>query len=415
MKRTVFRIECRYSTSIRYLIVLFLGLVAVAPHAAAVERQRSLSEKEQRLVHEAQQILAKKQYGKAQQILSAYLEKHPEGVHYLVPFTLGNALAMGGDAPAALDHYKTAAAIHPNDHAIWQNMGKLYYDLQQYDEAGLSLARAHELEKPPAPSTAYQAAVAFIMAEKPAKARTLLEPLVKKTGSTPEPEWVDALLKVYLDLGMDGKALNLTGDLLGKTGHRPHTWQILAHLYMKRKAYGKAAAALEIYAALTPMDEEKTRLLGDLYRMAGVPLKAAQTYENLLSVNGSAAIYEKSAAAYLAAFRKDKAVEVLRRGIKLKATPNMWWALGSIHYEAGRYDHAYQAFEQCARFDSKNAKAQLMMGYCALQMDRLSTAEAAFSQAARHQRQRGEAQKRLQEIKKMRIALKKEVGKESVQ
>lgn len=383
------------------LVILAMAVAAICSPAAAGDNPKVLTRSEQRVVHQAQKAIAKEQYAKARQMLSAYIKKCSGSVHYLLEFTLGNALAMEGNAQGAVAHYQAATTIHPGDSAVWHNMGKAYYDMKHFARAGHSLVKAHELEDPPSPATAYQAAVAFIMAEKPDTARPLLEKLVSSEGGQPKAAWLDALLKVYLDLGLTDKALGLTRDLLGKAGHRPHLWQILAHIHMSRKEYLKAAAALEIYASLAPMDAEKTGLLGDLYMMAGVPMKAAQKFEALLIQKPSASVYEKIATAYLAAFRKDKAVEALERGIDMKASGTMWWNLASVHYEEGRFDKAYEAFGQCARHGSKTADAHLMMGYSALQANRLLAAESAFSQAARHPAKRVEAEKMRQHIKQI--------------
>lgn len=379
-------------------VVLTLLSVDTAP-AAAQSKPESLKPSEHTVVYQARKAIDKKQYGAARKMLAAYVAKQTGKVHYLVHFTLANALTMEGDALAAIEHYRAAVLRYPDDAAVWQNMAKAYYDLEQYAAAGRSLVNAHALQKPPSASTAYQAAVAFILAKKPDLARPILEALVAGAPTTPEPEWLEALLKVYLDLDMGSKALDLTHGLLRKAGDRPQYWQVLARLHMDREAYPEAAAAMEIYMSLTPPELKKMRLLGDLYRMAQVPLKAAEQYEKVLGQAPNASDYEKAASAYIAAHRPEKAIDVLQAGTRHQATSRLLMMLAGIYYEKGLFEKAYQVLEQCLRSDPQNAAARLMMGYCALQLNRLKDAEAAFAQAARHPRQRAEANRMLAAIK----------------
>ena len=92
----------------------------------------------------------------------------------------------------------------------------------------------------------------------------------------------------------------------------------------------------------------------------------------------------------------------------------MWWLLAGVFYEKAAYDHAYQAYEHYTRANPQPARAHLMMGYCALQMDRLQDAESAFAKAARFPRQRREASQMLAEIDKLQVASTKEVTNDVV-
>jgi tetratricopeptide (TPR) repeat protein len=358
----------------------------------------SLTAGEQRTLFQAQQAISAKDYAAAETILTGHLKSNSGAAQYLLFFSLGNALAMSGKNAEALEEYRNAVRSYPGDAAVWQNMGKIYYELQQYARAGESLARAYALSTPPSSSTGYQAAVAYILAGRPESARPILEGLSTEDPGVSRSDWVEALLKVYLDLGQRGKALVFVRQQLPYLGNAAKLWQLMARLYIDNGEYGNAAAALEVKLSLQPGDREDRRLLGDLYLMAKVPLKAARQYESMLGDNASPGDYEKAASAYLAAHRPDKAAEVLRRGIQHCATSRLWWLLASVCYETEDFEQAIQACTKSSELDPRNADADLMMGYCALQLDRPQDARAAFVNAARNPRQRTEAQKRIQEI-----------------
>jgi len=383
------------------LVAVWICSLSATACGAEKKEARPLTRAEQQALYQAQQAIGKKEYAQARKILSTCIEEPSEQVHYLVYFTLGNILAMEGNAADALKHYRTAASLHSGDAVVWQNMGKACYDLERYAEAGDCLAQAHGLNKPESPILAYQAAVAYILADKPAVARPLLEALANRPAGTAEPEWLNALLKVYLDLKQPGKALALTHRLLRQAGDDPHLWQILSRLYIDRSEYESAAAAMEIYVSLAPADPDRVRMLGDLYSLANIPLKAARQYEKLLSANASPKDYEKTAAAYIAARRTDRAIDVLRRGIEKRPTAAMWRQLAGLYYEKENFERAREAFEKTVLADPENARAHLMTGYCALQLDRLTEARKAFKRAARFPQQHTEAKKMMAYIDKL--------------
>lgn len=135
----------------RHCLVVFWLLAAASVYStadAAGNQAAPLNPAEQAVVRRARQAMAQKQYGAAHLLLTAFKDRQPQGVHCLVTFTLANALALDGDAPTALIHYKAAADDCPDNAEVWHNMGNVYYDLKHYIEAGDSLLRAHALEKP---------------------------------------------------------------------------------------------------------------------------------------------------------------------------------------------------------------------------------------------------------------------------
>jgi tetratricopeptide (TPR) repeat protein len=374
-------------------------------HPAHAGEKPALTRAEQRVIHAAQQAMAAKRYAEAQKQLADYINQCGGKVHYLVEFTLGNAWMLDGQPGQALPHYRAAADRHGSDAAVWQNLGKACYESARFGEAGDCLARAHALTAPPSPTLAFQAAVAYLQAKRPADARPLLERIVAEADGNAEPAWLEALLKVYLDLGQKDKALDLTRTLVREKGHDPRLWQVLTRLYIDRKAYDQAAAAMEIKASLTEPGREEIERLGDLYRMAGVPLKAAGQYEKLLGEGAFPKDVEKAASAYLAARRVDAAIDVLGRGVDRHPTLRLWWLLAGAYYEREDFSAAFEAFDQCTKSDPEHAQAYLMMGYCALRLERLPAAEAAFTQAARFPRQRAEAEQRLKEIGRYRMSI----------
>lgn len=99
----------------------------------------------QKVVYTAQQAMEKKEYLKAEQCLWKYFKKHPQKPHYLVQFTMGNVLTLMGKEKEALSYYETSADLYPEYAPTWQNMGKIYFDIKQYEKAGDCLLKTYEL------------------------------------------------------------------------------------------------------------------------------------------------------------------------------------------------------------------------------------------------------------------------------
>ncbi|RZB33453.1 MAG: hypothetical protein SRB2_04006 [Desulfobacteraceae bacterium Eth-SRB2] len=98
-------------------------------------------------VYDAQQAMEKKEFLNAEKCLMKYARKYPQKPHYLVEFTLGNALALMGKEREALSHYKASADLYPDYAPIWQNMGKIYFDMKKY-EKGLAVLTARSYLAP---------------------------------------------------------------------------------------------------------------------------------------------------------------------------------------------------------------------------------------------------------------------------
>jgi len=352
----------------------------------------------QKVVYEAQQLMEKKDYLKAEGCLRKFIKKNRKRPHYLVEFTLANCLTMSGRDKDAVLHYRAAANLYPAFAAAWQNMGKIYFDLKQYDEAGDCLSKAYELNEKKDPSLLYYAAVSYIMAEKERKALPHLEYLSSGEAGDPKTEWIEALLKVYMDLKLKEKAFAVVHRLIDENGADPRWWKILAQLHLQQSDYEKAAAALTIHSYLTSINRQDIMLLGDLNSAIGVPLKAAQYYKKALSLENKPADYEKLASAYIAAHRQAKAIEVLDRALEEKPTSTLWFMMGQVLYEKEDFDRAYDAFGHSVKHDPKMGQAYLMMGYCALHADRKDAAASAFQKACRFPRQEKTARELLRRV-----------------
>ena len=370
--------------------------------AWAETKAPELTYKIQKVVYEAQQAMEKEEYLKAEQCLWKYFKKHPQKPHYLVQFTMGNVLTLMGKEKKALSYYETAADLYPEYAPTWQNMGKIYFDMKQYEKGGDCLLKTYELVEKKEPSLLYNVAVCYLIAGKAKKALPHLERLISGEKGPPKTEWLEALLKVYMDLKLKEKAFAVVRRLIDENRDNPRWWKILAQLHLQQNDYKKALAALTIHSYLTPLNREAIILLGDLSNAVGVPVKAAGYYEKALGLQADPSDYEKLASAYITAHRQTRALEVLDKALKIKPCSKLWFMMGHTLYQEEKFNKAYKAFDQSARLNPGIGRAYLMMGYCALHMNKKGKARMAFQKATRFSKQRKTAKKLLKHVSSLK-------------
>jgi len=380
------------------IVFIFQFICLIYCPALAKSEAPELTPAVRKAVYGAQQAMEKQDYGKAEEYLDKYVQKYPQKPHYLVEFILGNTLALMGKEREALSHYKTSAHLYPDYAAIWQNMGKVFFDLKQYEQAGDCLLKAYETDEKKNPSALYNVAAFYIMAGKEKKALPHLKYLSSGKTGPPKQQWLEALLKVYMDLQLKEKAFEVIHRLLEQNGNDPRWWKLLAQLHLQENDYKKAVTALTIYSYLGSISREDIMLLGDLTNAIGIPLKAAEYYERALSLSNNPAGYEKLASAYITACKMSNAIDALNRALKEKPTSKLWFMMGQVLYEREEFDKAYTAFDQSARLNLKDGRPHLMMGYCALQMDNNEMAVKALHKATPFPRQRKMAKKLLRQL-----------------
>jgi len=379
------------------LCALFLQC-AFLPSAAAVGEPPGPSMAAHRALYKAQQAMEQEDRTKVAEILRTFIRENPEKDHYLLEFHLANVLALSGKSGEALAHYEKTLALNPGYSAAWQNLGKTRLDFGNYLEAGDAFLKGYETNETKDGSILYYAAVSYLMGKKAGKALPHLEFLASGKAGNPKSEWLEALLKVYLDLKQEDNAFKLIHRLMEEQGDDPRWWKLLAQLHLQKGEYSHAAEALTIYSYLTVPKEQEIVLLGDLYNVIGVPVKAAVYYEKAMGLCGKAVKKEKLASAYIAAHKQDRAMEVLEEAISQEPDAKLCFMKGQLLYGQRSFDHAYQAFEECARLNPGDGRPYVMMGYCALQQDNIELARRAFQKASRFHKQKKDAERMLVQL-----------------
>ncbi|MBD3347731.1 MAG: hypothetical protein GF400_00875, partial [Candidatus Eisenbacteria bacterium] len=82
-------------------------------------------------------------------------------------------------------------------------------------------------------------------------------------------------------------------------------------------------------------------------------------------------------------------------------TPRLWSLLGDLHFMRKDYAESYEAYRQSAAMDTTSGRPLLMMGYCAIQLEKNEDAISALERAVEYPDERGKANQLLLALKQL--------------
>jgi len=256
-----------------------------------------------------------------------------------------------------------------------------YDQLGQPEKAAAALDRADL--KDPAVSTDLRIQAAFFWMRRDRPERAL--PLLKEAAKCPRPSRMCrvALVKALVMTGSARQAEPVLRNLLNEGPGDVELWRLASWAAIHQKEYSRAAAALEVTYRLDPPEAGEWRRLGDLYRLAGVPLKAAEAYQRVFGPDPGAKDLDLLTDTYLQGHALREAIAAAGHAVQKDPSARRWERLGDIHLKAWEYGKAMDAFQQSARIDDTGGRMSLKAGYAAWKAEQMAPAKEAFQTALR--------------------------------
>lgn len=365
------------------LLGLFVALLAAASAVSAAdssgeEKEPPLSPGLHRTVYEAQELMDEGP-ARALALLDRYAREHPAQRHYRLAFLRGFLSYQLGQLQRARQFFAEAAELWPCFGPAWQNLAAVESELNNPAAAARAMEKAHQLLRPSQPRLLFQAAVLWLEAQEAQKALSLLEELAR--NPRPETDWLIALAQTCVRLGKLARAEQVLCGLLERHAEREDLWRMASWVALARKDYAGAAAALEVACRLRPPEPAGWRQLGDLYRLARVPLKAGQSYRRAFGPHPAPEELDLLARTYLEGNELKQALETARQAATQAPSSARFALLGQIHLQDRNYTAALEAFNRAARLDDQNGQVHLMAGYAAWRLRKISEARLAFTRA----------------------------------
>lgn len=337
--------------------------------------------------------------------------------HYLISFALGNCYLHTDQPERAAEKYQTVITDSPRYFPAWSNLGKTYFQLQQYESAAEHFLQAYQISDYKQNRFLYLAAVSDIAGDQPeaalekllllkqrhpeafstARQETLIQvlftlkryqealPVIRKVirhiAGQQKKNWQEILLNQYVSLNMNPTAMALAGKLALQDPLEPKWWKALTHLHLTANHHDEALLSMTIYKQLTPLSAEEKKLFASLNLSLNIPVQATRIYEELLQTKEEPEIFKRLVHSYLKLDNTTAALQWIDTGLQHFEDVELLLLKANLLFENQRFEQAGRAYEQLVSLNPKQGQAWLMWGYSAWKTGREATARKALNQA----------------------------------
>ena len=270
---------------------------------------------------------------------------------------------------------KLAANANPN--AEWRiALASTLERLDRPEEAAAVMEKV-DLNTPAlSPEMRLQGAIFWLRHDPPKRALQPLEALSKNPHASKSCRV--AQIEALVLAGKPHAADAPIKRLLDRYPQDERIWRLAAWTAIEQNAYGKAAAALEIAFRLDPPKPRGWKRLGNLYRLAGVPRKAAEAYIRAFGKTPTARDLDLLAQTHGEAHQMEDALAAAIRAASLAPTAKRLARLGQMHMKQQDCAKGMEAFRKAAQLDDQGGLNSLRVGYAAWKLDQLDSAKTAF-------------------------------------
>ncbi len=222
--------------------------------------------------------------------------------------------------------------------------------LKKKEETARTMERAAGISRDP--NLYYHAAYLWLEANRPKKARSLLEKLAKR--KRPRVEWLLALANTYMMLDQI-KAAAVTMDRVVRLDPKPDYLYNAGVLWLQAEQPKKALCHLLVLCKRTPKKAEWFVALAHAWLGQKEVLKAARAMERAAHISGKPDHFYSAAGLWLQAERPRKALPLLE-GLVKKPKPQAKWLvlLSETRLRLKDVPRAAEAMERAAKISRKN-------------------------------------------------------------
>ncbi len=227
----------------------------------------------------------------------------------------------------------------------------------------------------------FQVAIFWLKHDHPKRALHLLETMAKNPHASKSCRV--ALIEALVRTGKPQAANATLKGLLDRYPQDEQIWRLAAWIAIEQEDYGKAAADLEVAFRLDPPKHGGWKRLGNLYRLAGVPRKAAEAYIRAFGETPTARDLDLLASTHTEAHQMEYAIAAATQAAKLAPTAKRFSRLGRMYIKQRDFAKGMAAFQKAAQLDDQGGINSLRLGYAAWELDQLASAKTAFQSVLR--------------------------------
>ncbi|HVU17778.1 MAG TPA: tetratricopeptide repeat protein [Candidatus Didemnitutus sp.] len=197
-------------------------------------------------------------------------------------FMLGNAYYSANKNDKAEVHFRNAVKKYPTFVRAWDNLGVLYYSKDNFSEAIGCFSQAVALGDHE-PTTFGLLGYSLERSDNAVGAEMAY--MQALAGDPRNGDWLEGLLRVYVDSRQYGRAESLVKSLIKIRPGEARFWQTYAGILVAENKPLDATIILESAAGSGFAGPAELSLLGELYAAQGLQEEAATTFGKVLAVS----------------------------------------------------------------------------------------------------------------------------------
>ena len=379
------------------LLTLLLSLCLLIPlptNAETKEKVPSISPWLYKKLTKTENLIAKKDYQKAQQSLNAMLSDVDKNSYEqaVVLRSLSSIYAIKGQYKKAAETLAKAIKLKvlpkKQEQQAFLNLGQLYMAIEQYNKA-INILEPWLLNNPKANAQINALlANAYSQLKKYRKALPFIKKAIANTKK-PQESWYQLNLALYYELEDYSSAAIILKKLIRLYPDKKQYWHQLSSTYQQIKQYKKAVSVQHLAYKKGFIKSEKDILaLANLFLYIDSPYKAAKLIKQEIKqkrVKSNSKNWEQLANAWTMAKEFNLAVSALETASKLNEKGSLYQKLGQIYVEQEKWTQAVSALNKAlAKGGLKNTgMTYIMLGMSHYELKNVRLAKKAFITASK--------------------------------
>lgn len=379
-----------------YLKIFLFFLLVIFIFNFSILFSKELNSKQNELLFNVQTYMDANKYDTAINIILTFLEdKNYE--HHKIYLALGNAYYIQNNFEKAENAYIKGLSLSHNNELLRNNLGRLYFENQQYYNSAEQFRHIISKQKIPDKNLLLLIAYSYNNENNYIAA---LETF--KKGIFYFPENLDfrfGIIQTLFYLDRIKEALPICKDTLRIHPDNHELRLLLAKLYISNYEYIKAIETLKVLYYTNKGTKEIYLTLADLYSYYGMYDETIYFYTKILSEDDiSYRDYFRLANAYFMTFKNEKSLKFVNKGIAVEKNSDIILLKLKILYELEKYNEAIETINLEKQYLNNTGELFYLKGLIYLKLGDYKNAKKYFRSAKIFDDYRKQSTARLKEL-----------------
>ncbi len=315
-------------------------------------------------------------------LLEAMLnEKEPPSPAF--EFIMGNAYYSAGNNEKAEASYNSAVKRYPTFLRAWANLGVIYYTTGRYPQAITCLSKCVTLgDRDP---TTF-GLLAYSLEQEKRVVQAEMAYMQALAGDPANPDWLEGLLRIYVEGKQYGRAEWLVKDLIKQRPKESRFWLVYANILLSQNRKLEAIALLEVSMGTNVAGPSELGLLADLYADQKLVPEAIGVYQRVMAVTPELGEKKLLTLADLLIYSGNLAqAQKVLDSLTGKLTPGGRTAAllsrSDLLVAQNKWPEAHAVLDELLKAEPLNGKALLSLGRVYLAEENFPRAQLAFEAA----------------------------------